>query len=403
MRQQPLARRYLRSLGALAVGLCCMGAAACASSASTSISTTPGNSATATAIASASTTADTGTPSPSTTASSDDPTSTPGVTLDQFTVFTGTNGVYYGLNAATGQKRWNTAIDGSPNKPTAVNGVIYVTTDTGWVYAINGGSILWKKQRSSAIESRPAVVNSVVYGVSDDGVVFALDAGNGNEKWHYNIGSQVSNISVAVQSDGSLFVGASDTYLYALNPNGSLRCRKQLGTLIEFTSPTLGSGVVYTGADNGQMYAINTSNCSFKWQNPYQASGQILGKPALDNGVLYFGCADQNLYAVDANTGTLKWKKNLSDGVTSSPTVSGGIVYATAGGYLFALHTGDGSQAWKFHANNGFTDQGWPTVSNGLVFIGTGDGNIYALNASNGSKKWSFNGGGSMSQPTIGL
>ena len=87
--------------------------------------------------------------------------------------------------------------------------------------------------------------------------------------------------------------------------------------------------------------------------------------------------------------------------MNGTPVVSNGIVYVTSGDqYLYALLRGDGSQAWKFHANGGFGTRVWPIQSRtDCVFIGADDGNLYAFNASNGSKKWNFNAGEPISHP----
>jgi hypothetical protein len=63
--------------------------------------------------------------------------------------------------------------------------------------------------------------------------------------------------SPAIGSDGTVYVGSSDKYLYAINPNGSQKWRFLTGDAVH-SSPAIGTdGTIYVGSDDGYLYAIS--------------------------------------------------------------------------------------------------------------------------------------------------
>ena len=59
-----------------------------------------------------------------------------------------------------------------------VNGVVYVGSYDGYVYALNAsnGTLLWRYLTGNGVYSSPVVVNGVVYVGSLDDYVYALTA-----------------------------------------------------------------------------------------------------------------------------------------------------------------------------------------------------------------------------------
>jgi outer membrane protein assembly factor BamB len=100
------------------------------------------------------------------------------------------------------------------------------------------------------------------------------------------------------------------------------------------------------------------------------------------------------------------WKRSLGKPVHSSPTVQSGVLYVgSADGSLYALHTSNGSIAWKFGTGGPITSS--PAVftqKNGTltIYIGSGDTNVYAVRASDGHRLWAFKTGGAVeSSPAV--
>jgi outer membrane protein assembly factor BamB len=93
--------------------------------------------------------------------------------------------------------------------------------------------------------------DGTVYVGSGD-YLYALNP-DGTLKWRYQTGYEVQS-SPAIASDGTIYVGSGD-YLYALNPDGTLKWRHQTGGSVR--SPAIASdGTIYVGSDDGYLHAI---------------------------------------------------------------------------------------------------------------------------------------------------
>lgn len=181
-----------------------------------------------------------------------------------------------------------------------------------------------------------------------------------------------------------------------------------------FSSPIIYADKVFTGSEDGHLYAVNARTGKQVWK--YATAGAVNSTPAAENGVIYFGSYDGCYYAVDALTGRLQWKfktggeKKVSgkglwtmqpkememedqyDLFLSSPVVSNDVVYfGSSDHYIYAVHTKDGSLKWKFKTN-GLIHAG-VAVYNGKVYAGSWDTWVYALNAEDGSLNWKFKTG----------
>ena len=145
------------------------------------------------------------------------------------------------------------------------------------------------------------------------------------------------------------------------------------GTAFVSASPSVVDGVVYVGAWNGTMYALDAFSGQPLWTfniNDPHAEDRggfpgIQSSAAVVDGVVYFGAADANVYALDALTGALKWKHSVGDPDTSvegahvwsSPAVFNGKVYVGKSshrdapcvrGAVIALDAGTGAEVWRF-------------------------------------------------------
>jgi outer membrane protein assembly factor BamB len=152
--------------------------------------------------------------------------------------------------------------------PAVANGVVYVSSDHGTVYALNAstGATLWSNTTVGLSFGSPAVANGVVY--VDDGNLYALNASTGAKLWSYTTGGQL--------------------------PGGQ-----------PLSSPAVANGVVYFGSDDGNVYALNASTGAKLWS--FTTAYPVESSPAVANGVVYIGSDDDNLYALNASTGAKLW------------------------------------------------------------------------------------------------
>ena len=69
----------------------------------------------------------------------------------------------------------------------------------------------------------------------------------------------------------------------------------------------------------------NKATISFAWA--YRAGDYVRGNPTVSEDVVYVGADDNNLHAVNADTGESLWRYETADNVTSSPVVFGDAIY----------------------------------------------------------------------------
>jgi polyvinyl alcohol dehydrogenase (cytochrome) len=145
------------------------------------------------------------------------------------------------------------------------------------------------------------------------------------------------------------------------------------GTAFVSATPSVVDGVVYVGAWNGTMYALDAFSGQPLWTfnindpSPEDRGGfpGIQSSATVVEGVVYFGAADANVYALDALTGALKWKHSVGDPdpnvegahVWSSPAIFNGKVYVGKSshrdapcvrGAAIALDAATGAEVWRF-------------------------------------------------------
>jgi outer membrane protein assembly factor BamB len=179
-------------------------------------------------------------------------------------------------------------------------------------------------------------------------------------------------------------------------------------------SPAIADGVVYIGAMDGHLYAIDQQTGKEKWN--FKSRMPIQSTPAVSGGMIYFVSSAGSLAALDLATGKPKWvlpmeyerrfeAKNLHglpspaqtipdawDVYTSSPTVVNGKVYYGSGdGGVYAADAQTGTLLWKFSTKD--VVHASPAVVNNIVYIGSWDSYFYAIDADTGQQKWAFKAG----------
>ena len=160
----------------------------------------------------------------------------------------------------------------------------------------------WKFKTDNCIWSSPAIgSDGTIYVGSQDYYLYAIDPNDGSLKWKFETGF-VINSSPAIGSDGTIYVGSFDCYLYAIySEDGSEKWKFQTADWIG-SSPTIGSdGSIYIGSKDNCFYAINPEDGSEKWK--FQTNGWILSSPAIcSDGTIYVGSYDGYLYAIQGGS-----------------------------------------------------------------------------------------------------
>jgi len=159
------------------------------------------------------------------------------------------------------------------------------------------------------------------------------------------------------------------------------------------STPTYYNSMIYTGSEDGKIYAINDFDGTLKWS--YATEDQIISKPAIFQSAIgclvIFGSNDKKVYALNADDGLLKWHYVTGGSVITDPLVDDGVVYFGSGDkYIYSLNANDGSFKWRYQTEGLMRQR--PLVCGGILYAFVRDTHIwYAINTNDGSLYWRGN------------
>ena len=241
--------------------------------------------------------------------------------------------------------------------------------------------------------------DGTIYVGSGDNYLYALNP-DGTLKWRYETGDFTNSVP-AIGGDGTIYMGCS-SYIYAIKPDGTLKWRYETGLRVD-TSPAIGEdGTIYAGSRDSYVYALNPDG-GLKWRYKTDAPG-LASSPAIgEDGTIYAGSAllDNSIHAINPD-GTPKWSYLTGNFVGASPAIGadGTIYVGGADHYIYALNP-DGSLKWRYVTGNRVYS-GAAIGADGTIYVGSDDYYLYAFNP-NGSLKWRYETGNMVqSHPAIG-
>jgi outer membrane protein assembly factor BamB len=246
------------------------------------------------------------------------------------------------------------------------DGTIYVGDSGGDLFAIgSNGTIKWQTQTGPSVKSAPALAaDGTVYHASSNGKMYAVSP-QGQVKWTFDFGEHLGSTplltsqgggpgggggangigsggSPTVGADGTIFIGANNSNMYAVAADGRMKwlfeAERELAGI--WTTPVLSSdgGSLYFGANKGGLYALNADTGTRRWQFPVY--GSVYASSVLDaRGVLYTGTTIEHVFAVDSATGERIWDYDAHNEVWSAPSIrpDGSLVIADRGGLVQVL------------------------------------------------------------------
>jgi len=272
------------------------------------------------------------------------------------------DGKLYALDIKDGKTLWTCAIgrpatltqadhwDVYQSSPVVADGLVYVGSADGRIYAINAakGKEKWHFQTNSVVRATPAVAGGRVFCGSYDGKVYALEAATGKPVW--TVDTKTKGVpwnfvqgSCAV-ADGLVIVGSRSTFLYGIDAtSGQIKWQHSHEGSWVPSSPAVRDGVAYVGQSDGNKITAVDFKGKRLWA--FDAPNETFASPALAGDILYVGGNDNynmrgkgSLAALDIKTGKALWTLEFSGSVWASPVVAGDTVYvACADGKLYAV------------------------------------------------------------------
>ena len=282
----------------------------------------------------------------------------------------------------------------------APDGTVYIGTEVGdstttnpagKLFAITPqGALKWSAPFTTSdwIDSTPAVgSDGTIYFGCWDGYLYAVNP-DGTQKWKRDLGAFIS-ASPAIGADGVIYIGTGAGDICAVNADGTPKWTFHTLYWVEAAPAIAPDGTIYVGSDDNTFYAINPDGTE-KWH--YTTGNDIVSSAALAaDGTIYVGGRDLNLHAFTPS-GAVKWTFTTTDMIDASPVIEndGTVIVATTGGRVFALRP-DGTQKWEYPAAGQTALSplySTPAVrADGSLVFGTSDNAVYALNA-DGTFRW---------------
>ncbi len=234
------------------------------------------------------------------------------------------NGIFYALDSATGAEQWQLSLGSVIGSSAAIehNGYVYVGAADGYLYAIDplvlqvnpSAGWVWRAFTGGGLSSPVIDFDGHVYVGSHDYSIYSFDRDTGAQRWSTTLGGRITS-SPVIDSQGNLYVSTFDNgALNALAPSGSLIWSLPLSNNAEplYSSPALANdGTVFVGAFDGVIRAINPSAYSSSntpndpqslvvWST--QLGSPAVSSPLIDNmGTVYIIAQNNSFYAIESD------------------------------------------------------------------------------------------------------
>jgi outer membrane protein assembly factor BamB len=151
-----------------------------------------------------------------------------------------------------------------------------------------------------------------------------------------------SGASPTVASDGMIYIGANNSNLYALTPDGKLlwlfEAEREIAGIWSTAALSADEALLYFGANKGGVYAVSRADGSLQWQAKFP--GSVYNSVALDaDGVVYTGSTIGHVFALDGQTGTQVFDYEAGQPVWTAPAIrpDGTLVIADRKGRVVVL------------------------------------------------------------------
>lgn len=240
-----------------------------------------------------------------------------------------------------------------------------------------------KRDKEGGIETDPVVgPDGTVYLGANNGILYALDPENGDIRWAFPTAFDTFAIysTPYIDRQGIVYFGAKDGNVYALRtPRQGIMAEVvwsfNLGTTIQTSPSFTPDGTLVIGADDWAYYGITPprdgTGPRIAWR--FQTQGTLITSPAVDaDGTVFVASMDGNVYALEppkraGEPVTVRWKfssgaRDAEGGFENAPAIDdGGTLYMGGNnGILYALDTKTGKVQWTF---DGVAQSGYRTFA----------------------------------------
>jgi len=227
------------------------------------------------------------------------------------------SGWIYSIDAETGDPNWKFEPENEVVSTPAVDqDTVYIGSSDGNLYALerSSGEEQWRYETRDWIWTAPTLAFGTVFFADWDAKIHAVDAATGQRQWTYNSHGAYISGSTAVDEEAVYFgytppnaapnPNRKNAKVFALERETGFERWEHLTEALEIgSSPVVTEDSIYIGShsqfdESGTgIYAL-TKEGKRRWFFEVKQRG-VGTSPALMDGVLYFGAADNRLYALE--------------------------------------------------------------------------------------------------------
>ena len=294
------------------------------------------------------------------------------------------------LDAASGATLRRTSFGGEIlAAPLPVGGRLIVVDGAGGVTALDGrGKQVWTRKVDAPVYARPASDGTFVYVVDAHGGVTAFDEASGEKAWGVQIAEYAVEAPIAYR-DGVIYFGAWDQHVYAVNTADGALLWKSKGE----GSATKPAARYYSPADappvavDGGVFVADRAMLLARFD---AAGGERSGSwdacsavaASVDGESLYLRRTDGRLTKMRPD-GEVVWDVQAGmSSVPAPPVEHRGVVYAASGGGVVrAISADDGKELWAYQATPGSYMFASPAAGGGRIYVASMDGFVTAFAA----------------------
>jgi outer membrane protein assembly factor BamB len=319
------------------------------------------------------------------------------------------NGYYYALNTTLDtitsdqRKVWGGYFgDGISSSLTITDGILYLTEQSGKVYAIASTDLLIYKHQVRVSDLNPfegeyLEIEITVYNNGTTNMTGELLF----QDWDYTQAGKPKNLIEEVwfeidvgeykKFDTIWKAEAGEHHLTAY-----LNSSQPSDSYIKNNFASWILTDIFELYSNGwAMFQNDTAHTGQSWRAPrtnktewtFQTDGAIRSSPAVAKGRVFITSLDGYIYSITEKEKTDIWNTSVGSPIHSSPafiasgqdsdSVYDRIFFGADDGNVYCLDLNDGSVMWSYAT--GSQVRASPMVINGIVYIASNDGNLYAL------------------------
>jgi len=196
----------------------------------------------------------------------------------------------------------------------------------------------WVRKLHAHLESSPLAVNGLLYLGTDTTDVIALRASDGKTVWHFNSPAAIK--ASPSFHDGRLFVADYQSSVFSLDAKTGKPIWRTNTSRVPpfgrggfFSSPAVAFGRVYAARDDGTVYAFDEATGKVDWS--FATGAAVYGSPAVAKvpgtpPTVYIGSENGKLFALDARTGKPRWHYDVGGPIPGTAVVIGHTVYTSS-------------------------------------------------------------------------